>query len=170
MRPNNNEVNPANIEIEENIDNNNNDNENDYKKENVKNTAFINMSDLPLSIDLKQLTTIFNSYATKKTIATGFFNLALLATNFAQMKAILLPPAEKGPQTWAPLTIVTLVFICLSLLLQFLLAFILVFLAKNGEFINEEKRNQLIRSNNVATLFCFFITVLNICIDIFVCI
>ena len=42
-----------------------------------------------LDIDLNKLNKVFDSYATKKTIATGFFNLALVATNFAQMKYLI---------------------------------------------------------------------------------
>jgi hypothetical protein len=48
----------------------------ELKKIKVKNTQFIP------HIELKGLTDVFNSYATKKTIATGFFNFALVSLNF----------------------------------------------------------------------------------------
>ena len=141
----------------------------DLSKVTVQNTGFINFTELPILIDIKNLTNIFNSYSQKKNIATGFFNIALLTSNFGQMKQILIP-ANNQIQTWAPIVITELVFVCLSLLFQFLLAFMLVFLAKNGEFVDDEKRNTLIRNNNLATIIVFFITILNICINVFACI
>ena len=114
-----------------------------------------------LDIDLNKLNKVFDSYATKKTIATGFFNLALVATNFAQMKYLI------AKAIWTGLNITLLTFVCLSLFLQFALGTLLVFLAKQGEFIDEEKRDQLIRSNNWATLIALAISIINIFINVF---
>ena len=61
--------------------------ESDLKKTTTQNERFIDFSGAKM--DLSALSNIFNSYATKKTFATGFFNLALVATNFAQMKQLL---------------------------------------------------------------------------------
>jgi hypothetical protein len=138
----------------------------DTQKRTVHNTGFIDLSNITDFIDIKKLTNIFNAYSNNKNIANGFFNISLVASNFSQMKLILFPPGNQI-QTWAPLAITSLVFVCVSLLLQFLLAFILVFLAKNGEFLDEAKRNTLIRNNNISTIIVFFITILNICINVF---
>lgn len=128
---------------------------------------FINIEAITPHIDLKGLTDIFNSYATRKTLATGFFNLALVATNFAQMKS-LIAPTQGRTTTWTPLNIVLMTFIGLSLLLQFIVGILLVFLAKQGEFIDEEKRNRLIRKNNGATLLVVAISIINIFINVFI--
>lgn len=130
-------------------------------------TKFINFEAITDTIDIKSLTNIFNSYATRKTLATGFFNLALVATNFAQMKQLIAPPQGRTT-TWTPLNIVLMTFIGLSLLLQFVVGILLVFLAKQGEFIDEEKRNRLIRNNNGATLLVVAISIINIFINVFI--
>lgn len=141
----------------------------DFKIEKTQPTRLLNLNikDIknfkPLDLlDLKGLTDIFNSYATKKTYATGFFNIALVATNFAQMKQLI------TKDTWNAINIVIMTFIGLSLILQFLVAILLVFLAKQGEFIDENKRNQLIRSNNGATILVLIISVINIFINVFI--
>lgn len=154
-----------------------NTNDEDTRVVNVHRDKFINLPNLPNinlpninlanNIDVKRLTDIFNSYATRKTLATGFFNLALVATNFAQMKA-LIAPTQGRTTTWNALNIVLMTFIGLSLLLQFIVGIMLVFLAKQGEFIDEDKRNQLIRSNNGATLLVVAISIINIFINVFI--
>ena len=92
----------------------------------------------------------------------GFFNLALVTSNAAQMKYLI------SKAQWNGLNITMLTFVCISLLLQFVLGVLLVFLAKQGEFVDEDKRNSLIRSNNFATLLSLAITIVNIFINIFV--
>jgi hypothetical protein len=141
----------------------------DFKIEKTQPTRLLNLNikDIknfkPLDLlDLKGLTDIFNSYATKKTYATGFFNIALVATNFAQMKQFI------TKDIWNAINIVIMTFIGLSLILQFLVAILLVFLAKQGEFIDENKRNQLIRSNNGASILVLIISVINIFINVFI--
>ena len=118
------------------------------------------------ALDLHSLSRIFNSYATKKTFATGFFNIALVATNFAQMKMIITLTSKNG--YWTPLNIVVMAFVGISLLLQFIVATMLVFLAKQNEFVDEKKRNELIRSNNVATILVLIISVVNIFLNVFI--
>jgi hypothetical protein len=85
-----------------------------------------------------------------------------VATNFAQMKQMI------TKNSWIPLNIVILTFVCLSLLIQFIVATVLVFLAKEGEFIDEDKRNQLIRSNNGVTILVLIVSIINIFINIFI--
>ncbi len=134
---------------------------------------------------LKSIADTFNSYATKKTIATGFFNIALVnkqfeitffwffdilnfflkvTTNFQQMKFLI------TRNIWVPLNIVVMSFIGTSLLCQFVVALTLVIVAKESEFIDEDKRNSLIRKNNFLTLLVLFITILNIFINVFLAI
>lgn len=50
---------------------------------------------------------------------------------------------------------------------KFVAGVVLVFLAKNSEFIDEEKREQLIRSNNFVTLLIVTISVINVFINVF---
>ena len=132
---------------------------NEFGKNTVQGQGFINLS----GIDLKELTEKFDTFATRKTFTAGSFNLALIATKFAQLKMLVVPT----PKVWEALPIVLLVFISISLLLQFAVGFGLIFLAKQHEFIDEEKRNQLIKSNNWVTILVFIIAIVNIFINIF---
>jgi hypothetical protein len=116
-------------------------------------------------IDLKGLSNIFNSYATKKTYATGFFNLALIATNFTQLKQVITACSSMSDVSITNMVILS--FIVISLLLQVFLVVLLVFLAKNGEFYDEEKREQLIKNNNIVTLIVFAISIINVFINVF---
>jgi len=73
-----------------------------------------------------------------------------------------------GNTSWTAINIVILSFVCLSIFLQLVVGIVLVFLAKQGEFIDEDKRNQLIRSNNGVTLLVLFVSVINIFINVFI--
>lgn len=68
---------------------------------------------------------------------------------------------------WVPLNIVVMSCIGLSLLLQFLVSIIIVFLSKQGEFIDETKRNGLIRGNNLLTFLVLVVSILNVFISVF---
>jgi ABC-type sugar transport system permease subunit len=116
--------------------------------------------------EVKKIASIFNSFATKKTFSTSLFNIALIATNIAQIKQLAAPSGGRKPN-WSAINIVCLVFVCLSLFLQFIVAFVLAFLAKQGEFIDDDARNRLIRSNNFATILVLIISVINIFISVF---
>jgi hypothetical protein len=73
-----------------------------------------------------------------------------------------------GNTKWTTINIVILSFVCVSLFMQFIVGIVLVFLAKQGEFIDEDKRNQLIRSNNGVTLLVLFVSIINIFINVFI--
>ena len=73
----------------------------------------------------------------------------------------------QSSHVWNALNIVLLTFVCLSLFLQFVIAIVLVFLAKSGEFIDDDKGNQLIRSNNGATILVLCVSIINIFINVF---
>jgi hypothetical protein len=113
-------------------------------------------------IDVEKLSKAFNSYSSKKTYATGFFNLALVTTNFSQIKFLI------TINNWIPLNIVLVTFVGISIVLQFSLAILLIFLVKQGEFVNDEKRDQLIRNNNWATVIVLTISIINIFINVFI--
>ena len=117
------------------------------------------------TVDLKGLSNIFDSYATKNTFATGFFNMALIASNFNELKELV--SMERDETGWSGVDITLLVLVCISLLLQFTVGIVLVFLAKNGEFIDEDKREMLIRNNNAATLLVITVSIINVFINIF---
>jgi hypothetical protein len=139
------------------------DDEETLRKKALEHLKFLSFNEL--GTDVTNMVKQFNSFATKKTIATGFFNIALVTTNFAQLKQVI--TLAKNPP-WSAQFIVLMAFICLSLFLQFVVAIMLVFLAKQGEFIDEEKRNALIRSNNTTTILVLIITVINIFISVFI--
>jgi hypothetical protein len=133
----------------------------DMEVERAENQKFIDLG----TLDLKGLSNIFDAYATKKTYATGLFNLALIATNFTQLKQIITSTA-----TLDQLSItnsVVLASVCISLLFQLLLVVVLVILAKHGEFYDDEKREQLIKGNNLVTLLVLAISVINVFINVF---
>ena len=71
-------------------------------------------------------------------------------------------------KSWNPMNIVILTFVCVSLFLQFVVAIALVFLAKQGEFIDDDKRNQVIRSNNGVTVLVLLVSIINIFINVFI--
>jgi hypothetical protein len=138
-----------------------NNEDSDFDKEKAETQKFIDFNGL----DIKGLSNIFDKYATKKTYATGAFNLALIATNFTQLKQIL--TASASLNTMSVTNAVVLACICVSLILQLVLIFVLVILAKHGEFYDEEKREQLIRGNNAVTLIVLTVSILNVFINVF---
>jgi hypothetical protein len=136
--------------------------EDDFKIKRVEEQKFLNLH----HADLHSLAEIFNSYATKKTFATSFFNLALIATNFTQLKQII-DVSATSPNGLSVVNIIVLLFVCISLVLQFAVGVVLVLLAKKNEFIDLEKREELIRSNNVVTLLIITISIINVFINVF---
>ena len=131
------------------------------RKECVEQHRFINLSE----IDLHGLSNIFDAYATKKTYATTFFNLALITTNFSQIRQLI--DVSEASHSWSGMRIITLIFVCMSLALQCIVGVVLVFLARHGEFVDEEKREQLIKNNNAVTALIMAISVMNVFINVF---
>ena len=68
---------------------------------------------------------------------------------------------------WQATNIVIISFVGLSLFMQFLMATVLVFIAKENEFIDEKKRNMLIRKNNLLSLLALCIAIVNIFTSVF---
>lgn len=118
----------------------------------------------------------FNSYASVKTYANGFFNLALVTTNAVQLKQLIEPMptatiTQASPSSQVndrPLNVMLITFVCMSLLLQLVVAVLLVFLARRDEFVDEAKRMAIVRGNNWATLLISTVSIINIFINIFI--
>ena len=66
---------------------------------------------------------------------------------------------------WNGYNITVMVFVGISLILQALVSVALVLLAKEGEFVDEKKRDQLVRSNNYLTLLVLATSTVNIFIN-----
>ena len=101
----------------------------------------------------------FNSYSMKKNIATGLFNVALLTSNFINLKKLIV--ANK----WSPIHMVAITVICILLILQFAVAALTVFLGKNS-VLDENQKIQNSAHNDVVTLCVSVITILNIAVHV----
>ncbi|XP_064632085.1 ninjurin-1-like isoform X2 [Lineus longissimus] len=108
----------------------------------------------------------FNQYATRKTIATGLLDLALLSANACQMKICL----QLGPrQTFFHLL---MVLISTSVVLQIAAAILFMLVARGNvrDSETEDERNNQKRTallNDIATGLVFLITVVNVFITSF---
>lgn len=134
--------------------------ESDYQIQRVEQQRFIKVK----RIDIDALINMFDSYATKKTYATGFFNLAMIANNFVQLKDII---DLSQTQRLDFLNIIILFFVLLSLVLQIVVGVVLIYLAKTNEFIDKDKRDQLIKRNNAVTFLVISISIINVFLNIF---
>lgn len=114
--------------------------------------------------DFTYLNNLFTSYSTKKTFATGLLDLALIANNFSQMKQIIM---AKRFSTWQVLDIVIMFSICASLILQFICGVMIIFSTKQEEFLDDSKRPNLVKKNNVLTLLIVVICFINIFVNVF---
>ncbi|XP_060570634.1 ninjurin-2-like [Ruditapes philippinarum] len=102
----------------------------------------------------------FNTYATKKTIAKGLFDIGLLMSNASQLKSVL-----NYGSSWNYYYPV-IVMICASLFLQFLVGIMLLVLGRMV-FETDEGKRRANNLNNVTVGFVGVITVLNIFIGSF---
>jgi len=99
-----------------------------------------------------------NRYATKKTIAQGMLDIALLTANASQLKYIL----QVGDQH--EFYTVMLVLIISSIVLQVLLG--ILFLIVGGLDINDQEHQKTADNlNNTATVLVFIITFINVIIS-----
>ena len=130
------------------------------------------------NVDLDHLADIFNTFSTKKTYATGFFNLALITTNISQIKKLFLIEKQTDFNInnkqykidWKTIDIILIFFVSLSLLLQIFVGVLLIFLARrfHQDFLTEEKREGLIKNNNSVTCLVLAISIINVLINIFI--
>lgn len=126
------------------------------------------------NIDMDNLANIFNTFSTKKSYATGFFNLALIASNISQIKILFKTQQDMSNKTeykvsWTIIDAILITFVSVSLLLQLLVGIQLIFLARraHGDFLSEEKREDLIKNNNSITCLVLAISIINVLINIF---
>merc|ERR1712050_180841 len=99
-----------------------------------------------------------NRYATKKTIAKGLLDIALLTANASQLKYVLQVGSEHEFYT------AMLVLIISSIVLQVLLGALLLIVG--GLDINDEKHQKTADIlNNTATVTVFIITFINVIIS-----
>jgi hypothetical protein len=131
----------------------------DFKIKKVEeNKSFVSLE----KFDIKEILDLWDAYATKKTATAGFFNLALMSSNFVQLKNISKHPHSK----YTLIDHITIVAICLSLVLQFMSGIVMVFLGRNS-IGNQKFKQILIKNNDLVTLMVFAIFILNIFINIF---
>ncbi|XP_075526571.1 ninjurin-1-like [Dermacentor variabilis] len=96
-----------------------------------------------------------NRYATKKTVAQGLLDVALLTSNTAQLKSVILRGSQQEFYT------LLLVLLSLSIGLQIMVG--VVFLLLGFMNVNDQKNHRLADIlNNVATAAVFGVTVLNV--------
>ncbi|XP_037555326.1 ninjurin-1-like [Dermacentor silvarum] len=96
-----------------------------------------------------------NRYATKKTVAQGLLDVALLTANTTQLKNVILRGAHQEFYT------LLLVLLSLSIGLQIMVG--VIFLLLGFINVNNEKNHRLANIlNNVSTAAVFGITVVNI--------
>ncbi|XP_050033050.1 ninjurin-1-like [Dermacentor andersoni] len=96
-----------------------------------------------------------NRYATKKTVAQGMLDVALLTANTAQLKSLILRGAQQEFYT------LLLVLLSLSIGLQIMVG--VLFLLLGFINVNDQKNHRLADIlNNVSTAAVFGITVVNV--------
>ncbi|RNA16804.1 ninjurin-1-like isoform X1 [Brachionus plicatilis] len=136
----------------------------DIKNKFSNSPEFHHLLDAKYSAEFTDLTNIFNAHSTKKTFTTGLLDLALIATNFTQMKQLIMSTRETQ---WHVLDLVLMFSICISLILQILCGIFLVFSTTQEDFNDKQKRSISIKNNHTVTLFVLSITVVNIFINVF---
>jgi len=103
----------------------------------------------------------FNRYATKKTVAEGSFEVALLITNAVQLK-LLLGNMVKDPLWWVGLALV-----CVSLFIQVLNGCILVLVGVD-DITKVRRQNRLISLNNFSMVLSVLLAAINIILNVIV--
>lgn len=109
--------------------------------------------------------TTVNEYATKKTIASGHLEIALLATNAVQLKTFLNQQTTDRQIFWK----ICFILIVSSLIIQFLNLCLLILIGKDNI---DKQRNQhrLLRLNNFSLFLSVFIAMINVVLNIIIAI
>ncbi|XP_053211661.1 ninjurin-1-like isoform X2 [Panonychus citri] len=101
-----------------------------------------------------------NIYATRKTVAQGMMDIALMTANASQLKYILINSADH--RYFA----VTLSLLTFSIILQIVVGIILIFLGRwNINFRGDHRKAE--SANNAVLILIFLITIVNIMITSF---
>ncbi|CAF0932136.1 unnamed protein product [Rotaria sp. Silwood1] len=116
----------------------------------------------PVNVRLRMndLTYNYNRYATKKTIGHLVMIIALLMSNAMHLRMLILQKQHDG--IW----IASLILVCISILLQIGLIFILYIIAK-GDIRNPHKQIELGRNNNYALIIIIIVSIINVIINLF---
>jgi hypothetical protein len=114
--------------------------------------------------DINQMNEAFSSFAINKTFATGLLDIALISTNFQQLKQVIITKKEAPFST---IELVVMFSICLSLILQLICGIFLVFSTRSNDYISEIEMENNIRNNNLITFIILLITILNIFVNVF---
>ncbi|XP_041349368.1 ninjurin-2-like, partial [Gigantopelta aegis] len=101
-------------------------------------------------------------YATRKTIAQGLLDLALLLANGSQLKALIQTPEDKRDFLFVPV----LVLIGLSVGIQVCVGILIIILG-NMEAKTEREQRRANIMNNATVALILFITVVNVFISAF---
>lgn len=100
-----------------------------------------------------------SAYSQKKTVAEGLLDVGLLVANSSQLKALL----DRGPSHSYYYAL--LVLLILSITVQVVVGFLLLFLGTTEGDLEKDRRSNLM--NNVVVALIFGIVVLNIVIGVF---
>ncbi|XP_022239494.1 ninjurin-2-like isoform X2 [Limulus polyphemus] len=101
-----------------------------------------------------------NLYVTRKTVAQGLMDVALLTANAAQLKHLLCHPDDHE------YFIAAVFFISLSLTLQVIVGVILIVIGRWNVNVSKEQ-NRAEKFNNLIILLAFLVIVVNVLISAF---
>jgi hypothetical protein len=104
----------------------------------------------------------YNRYATKKTLANGGFEIALLITNAVQLKVLLGNMSKQDPLWW-----VGLVLVCISIFIQVLNGCTLVLMGTN-DITKVRRQPRLISLNNLSLIFSVLLAIVNVILNVIV--
>ncbi|KAI1287288.1 Ninjurin-1 [Halotydeus destructor] len=101
-----------------------------------------------------------NIYATRKTVAQGMMDIALMTANASQLKYVLLNVSRHKYLE------VTVALITLSILLQVIVGIVLIFLGRwNINYRGDQRKADM--ANNVVVILIFLVTVVNVMVSAF---
>ncbi|RWS27514.1 Ninjurin-1-like protein [Leptotrombidium deliense] len=117
----------------------------------------------PISTELPKTSNMpldMNIYSTRKTVAQGMMDIALMTANASQLKYVLLNAANHRYLE------VTISLLTVSIILQIVVGIILIFLGRwNINYRGDQRRSDM--ANNAVVILIFLITVVNVMISSF---
>ncbi|KAL3285572.1 hypothetical protein HHI36_000102 [Cryptolaemus montrouzieri] len=112
-------------------------------------------------VELLQKTLDPNKYATKKTIAQGLLDVALLTANASQLKYVL----QVGPKHEFYTLMLSLIII--SIILQVLQGALCIFLGTKVDINDQDDHSKAEKANNYVVLINFLLVGVNVVINTF---